>query len=102
MTLLKLGKLKSCGCLLLGVWCFISPEVAAQIFRLPTANHALFEKNGEEKFFAPTEGKTWPTGTFGCVRTGHSQMHEGIDIRCLQRNKRGEPMDPVLATADGI
>ena len=28
-------------------------------------------------------------------------MHEGLDIRCLQRDARGEPTDPVLATADG-
>ena len=28
-------------------------------------------------------------------------MHEGIDIRCLQRNRRGEPTDPVMAAADG-
>jgi murein DD-endopeptidase MepM/ murein hydrolase activator NlpD len=28
-------------------------------------------------------------------------MHEGLDIRCLQRDKRGEPTDPVNATADG-
>ena len=28
-------------------------------------------------------------------------MHEGLDIRCLQRDQRGEPTDPVLATADG-
>ena len=28
-------------------------------------------------------------------------MHEGLDIRCVQRDKRGEPLDPVLATADG-
>jgi murein DD-endopeptidase MepM/ murein hydrolase activator NlpD len=28
-------------------------------------------------------------------------MHEGIDIRALQRDKRGEATDPILATADG-
>jgi murein DD-endopeptidase MepM/ murein hydrolase activator NlpD len=28
-------------------------------------------------------------------------MHEGLDIKCLQRDSRGEPIDPVLATADG-
>ena len=28
-------------------------------------------------------------------------MHEGLDIRCLQRDKHGEPTDPVMATADG-
>ena len=72
-----------------------------QPFLLPTANHALFEKNGEEKFFVGTVGKPWTTGTFGCVRSDGWQMHEGLDIRCLQRDKRGEPTDPVLATADG-
>ena len=28
-------------------------------------------------------------------------MHEGLDIRHLQTDKRGEPTDPVMATADG-
>lgn len=74
---------------------------AQQPFQLPTANHALFEPNGEEKFFVGTVGKPWTTGTFGCVRSGGWQMHEGLDIRCLQRDKHGEPRDPVMATADG-
>src|SRR6187401_3107224 len=73
----------------------------AQPFQLPTANHALFEPNGEEKFFVPTVGKTWTSGCFGCVRSDGWQMHEGLDIRCLKRDKRGEPIDPVMATADG-
>jgi peptidoglycan LD-endopeptidase LytH len=73
----------------------------AQPFGLPTANHALFEKGGEEKFFVGTIGKPWVTGTFGCVRSGGWQMHEGLDIRCLQRDGHGESTDPVLATADG-
>ena len=78
-------------------------QVAAQAqpFQLPTANHALFEKGGEEKFFVGTVGKPWTTGSFGCVRSDGRQMHEGLDIRCLQRDKRGEPADPVMATADG-
>ena len=73
----------------------------AQPFLLPTANNALFEKAGEERFFVGTVGKPWTTGTFGCVRSGGWQMHEGLDIRCLQRDHHGEPTDPVLATADG-
>src|SRR5262249_28140590 len=72
-----------------------------QPFQLPTANRALLEKGGEERFFVGTVGKPWTTGTFGCVRSGGYQMHEGLDIRCLQRDKHGEPIDPVLATADG-
>ena len=81
--------------------CLIALAVQAQPFRLPTANHALFEKGDEEKFFVGTVGKPWLTGTFGCVRSGGWQMHEGLDIRCLQRDGHGEPSDPVLATADG-
>ena len=73
----------------------------AQPFFLPTANHALFEPGREADFFVPTTGKTWETGCFGCVRTDHHQMHEGLDIKCLQRDNRGEPSDPVLATAAG-
>jgi len=73
----------------------------AQPFQLPTANHALFEKGGEERFFVGTTGKLWTSGTFGCVRSGGWQTHEGLDIRCLQRDQRGKPTDPVLATADG-
>jgi len=75
--------------------------VRAQPFHLPTANHAVFEKGGEEKFFAGTVGKPWISGTFGCVRSDGWQMHEGLDIRCLQRDGHGEPTDPVMATADG-
>ena len=76
-------------------------RLLAQPFQLPTANRALFEKGGEERFFVGTVGKPWTSGCFGCVRSEGWQMHEGLDIRCLQRDKRGEPTDPVMATADG-
>ncbi|HEX3716730.1 MAG TPA: M23 family metallopeptidase [Verrucomicrobiae bacterium] len=77
-------------------------SVSAQPFQFPTANHALFEKGGEERFFVPTPGKTWVSGTFGCVRSDGHQMHEGLDIKCLQRDRHGEPIDPVMASADGV
>jgi murein DD-endopeptidase MepM/ murein hydrolase activator NlpD len=71
-------------------------------FQFPTANHALYEIGDELKFFAPTApDKPWTTGSFGCVRTDGRQMHEGLDIRSLQRGRHGEPADPVMATADG-
>jgi peptidoglycan LD-endopeptidase LytH len=75
---------------------------AQQPFQFPTANHALYVMGDELKFFAPTApDKPWTTGSFGCVRTDGRQMHEGIDIRCLQHDRHGEPTDPVMATADG-
>ena len=80
---------------------FAAAFAFAQPLQLPTANHALFEPGAEDKFFVGTTGKPWNSGCFGCVRTEGWQMHEGLDIRCLKRDKRGEPTDPVMATADG-
>jgi murein DD-endopeptidase MepM/ murein hydrolase activator NlpD len=77
-------------------------SAAAQPFQLPTANHAIFERGGEDRYFVPTTGKTWVSGTFGCVRSDGWQMHEGLDIKCIQRDRHGEPADPVMATADGV
>jgi peptidoglycan LD-endopeptidase LytH len=74
---------------------------ALEPFRLPTANRALFEPGQQDKFFVGTVGKSWESGCFGCVRSDGWQMHEGLDIRCLQRDKRGEPIDSVMAVADG-
>ncbi len=71
-------------------------------FQLPTANRALYAPDGSEGYFVGTVGKPWTSGTFGCVRTEGQQLHEGIDIHCLQRDRHGEPTDPVMATADGV
>jgi murein DD-endopeptidase MepM/ murein hydrolase activator NlpD len=82
---------------------FLGVKLSAQSpFQFPTANHALYDREDELKFFVPTApDKSWTTGSFGCVRTDGGKMHEGIDIRCLQRDRHGEPTDPVMATADG-
>ena len=81
----------------------VAVNLSAQTpFKFPTANHSLYEPGKELEFFVPTSAdRPWTTGTFGCVRTDGWQMHEGVDIRSLQHDKRGEPTDPVLATADG-
>lgn len=81
------------GMLLLGL--------QGQPFVLPTPNRALYEDGGEEKYFVATPGRTWTSGTFGCVRSGGNQMHEGIDIRSVHRDKKGEPADGVFSVADG-
>lgn len=69
--------------------------------RFPTANRALLEPGGEERFFVGTIGRSWESGMFGCVRSDGWQIHEGIDIRCVERDREGEPTDPVNAAADG-
>src|SRR4029079_4179533 len=88
-------------CLIASIVVSTEQLAVAESIRLPTSNHALFEGGAEEKFFVGTVGKPWTSGCFGCVRSDGWQMHEGLDIRCLQRDKHGEPIDPVLAAADG-
>jgi peptidoglycan LD-endopeptidase LytH len=79
-----------------------APLFAQSPFQFPTANHYLYEHGAELKFFAPTEpDKPWTSGSFGCVRDNGQRLHEGLDIRHLQTDRRGEPTDPVMATADG-
>ena len=68
---------------------------------LPTANDALLRPGGDADFFQPTVEGTVESGMFGCVRVNGHRFHEGIDIKCLQRDRRGEPTDPVHAVADG-
>lgn len=80
-------------------WAALS--AGGQVFQLPTANSTLFEGGGGDRYFVGTVGKPWTSGTFGCVRSGGRQLHEGIDIRPLQRDKHGEATDPVVATASG-
>ena len=90
---------------ILGSWLVVlalAVSLPAQpLIGFPTPNRSLLEKGGEEKFYVPTPGKEWRTGTFGCVRTSGWQLHEGLDIRCTQRDKRGEPADPIFSCADG-
>ena len=83
--------------------CFIlgSPANAAPAISFPTENRLLLESGQEERFFVGTVGKPWMSGAFGCVRSGGNQFHEGIDIKCLKRDKKGESTDSVFATADG-
>src|SRR5271154_1814507 len=89
--------------LLIAAILILGSRVPAQSpFQFPTANHALYESGAELKFFAPTApDKPWTSGSFGCVRDNATRMHEGLDIRHLQTDRRGEPTDPVMVTADG-
>lgn len=78
-----------------------SVSALAGKFGLPTANDDIFSLKNQSKYFVGTVGRSWESGTFGCVRSGGYQMHEGIDIRCIQRDRKGESIDPIRATAAG-
>jgi hypothetical protein len=84
------------------IFLLLLPVYASALeFELPTANHALYSPSGEARFYQGTAGHAWQSGQYGSVRSGGRQFHEGIDIRCLERDHRGEPKDRILAVGDG-
>ncbi len=53
-------------------------------------------------FIQPTESGDPESGLFGCVRTAGRRFHEGLDLKALRRDARGEAKDPVFAAMDGV
>src|SRR6266478_5353106 len=82
---------------------------------LPTDNDALFAGDGTEFYqyvernYKGTKSTPWEGGQYGFVRDPtdtaggvvFTRFHEGIDIRSLHRDARGEPLDEVHAIAEG-
>lgn len=75
--------------------------LAALDLHWPTPNDAIRREGNAEAFYQPTVEGTVASGMFGCARRSGVRFHEGIDIRCLQRDRQGECVDPVYAVSDG-
>lgn len=74
------------------------PALAHLAFPTPQTNLLA------EGVLQPTASGRPDSGTFGSVRTaetGLASFHEGIDIAPVARDRRGKPMDAVVAAADG-
>ena len=75
--------------------------------QLPTQNDYIF-RGQPEKFYAPTVSNRLISGMYGFTRSTteppriFDRFHEGIDIRPLSRDAKGNPLDPIWAAADGI
>lgn len=83
---------------------------------LPTENDAIFRGDGAEFYqyierdYKGVKSTPWEGGRYGLVRNPvetpagivYTRFHEGIDIRPLQRDTSGEPLDPVRAIAAGV
>src|SRR6266705_5210562 len=106
----------------IGAAFFLSISMTNQIVQsqvldlvLPTDNDALFSGDGHafyqyvERNYKGAKSTPWEGGQYGFVRDPtdtaggivYTRFHEGIDIRPLQRDPRGEPLDEVRAIADG-
>jgi murein DD-endopeptidase MepM/ murein hydrolase activator NlpD len=82
---------------------------------LPTDNDALFGEGGAafyqyiERDYKGEKSRPWQGGQYGFVRDPietsagivYTRFHEGIDIKPMQRDAAGEPLDEVRAIADG-
>lgn len=68
----------------------------------PTANRAYAERRPLEDFIQPTVSGEVISGLFGCVRTQGRQFHEGIDLKPISRDRRGEATDEIFAVLPGI
>src|ERR1017187_4055716 len=91
----------------------VSGETEPLNLVLPTDNDALFRGGGAEFYqyierdYKGEKSTPWEGGQYGFVRNPietpagivYTRFHEGIDIRPLQRDERGEPIDPVHAIA---
>lgn len=85
-------------------------------FVLPTDNDAIFRGEGAEFYqyiernYKGVKSTPWEGGRYGFVRNPvetasglmFSRLHEGIDIRPLQRDASGDSIDPVRAIAAGV
>jgi murein DD-endopeptidase MepM/ murein hydrolase activator NlpD len=101
---------------------FLSISMTTQIVQsqvldlaLPTDNDALFSGDGPafyqyvERNYKGAKSTPWEGGQYGFVRDPtdtaggivYTRFHEGVDIRPLHRDPRGEPLDEVRAIADG-
>ncbi len=71
-------------------------------FTWPTPNTAWAEGKPASAFLQHAGSGDPESGGFGGVRSGGNQFHEGIDIRCVTRDRRGEPADAVFAAMAGV
>lgn len=67
----------------------------------PTPNTAFLEGKPMEVYIQPTVSGKIESGLFGCVRNGGHRFHAGVDLKALEKNKKGEPIDPIFAVLPG-
>ncbi len=81
-----------------------SPAQPAERFPLvwPTPNPAWASGKPSSQWLQHAGSGDPDSGGFGGVRSGGSQFHEGLDIRPLARDRRGEPLDAVFAAMPGV
>jgi len=68
----------------------------------PTPNTAYLEGKPYEAYVQPTVSGELTSALFGCVRSSGTQFHEGLDLKPISRDRRGEATDEIFATMAGV
>lgn len=71
-------------------------------FVWPTPNTAWADGKPIGDFLQHAGSGDPESGAFGGVRSGGTHFHEGLDIKALARDRRGEPLDNVFAAMAGV
>ncbi|CDE83298.1 peptidase M23 [Coraliomargarita sp. CAG:312] len=67
----------------------------------PTESKDFALGKSPEAFLQPTVSGNPMSGAFGDVRNNGTRFHEGIDIKPVRRDRRGEPLDDIYCAMDG-
>lgn len=109
------GRMRACALFFLVMTASVCAEDGPLNLALPTDNTALLRGDGSE-FYQFVERNLhgvisypWQGGQYGFVRdptelgdgTVYTRFHEGMDIRPMRRDAKGEPIDEVRAIATG-
>lgn len=68
----------------------------------PTPNTAYVEGKPIETYVQATASGVPESGLFGCARSGGTQFHEGLDLKPVKRDARGESLDDIFAAMPGV
>ena len=89
---------------LLGGLLMAASSAAGERLRLtwPTPSTAWAEGRPASTFLQHAGSGDPDSGRFGGVRNNGTQFHEGIDIKAVARDRRGEPTDAIFAAMRGV
>ncbi len=67
----------------------------------PTPDTRFAEGRPWTEFVQPTASGVPESGLYGGTRSGGLQFHEGLDLKPIKRDRKGEPTDEIFAVLDG-
>ena len=84
-------------------FCFVvfTSFVSAGDFCWPVDGQNVNSFQNIMDFIQPTASGKLISGTIGLVRNNGNRMHGGLDIKSIEKDRNGQPIDNVLAFYDG-